>query len=52
MVSIIYGVSRNRTMGIGYDSHNESDSKKYDKPNTLQSYFVPSGKKVMLGLNV
>lgn len=40
---MIYGVSRNRTRGIGYDSDEESDSEKYDEPNTLQSNFVPLG---------
>lgn len=35
MASMIYGVSRNGTRGIGYDSNEESDFEKDDKPNTL-----------------
>lgn len=41
MASMIYGVSRNGTRVIGYDSDDESDSEKDDKLNTLQSHFVP-----------
>lgn len=44
MASMIYGVSKNWTRGIGYDSDDESDSEKDDKPNVLQSHFVPYGK--------
>lgn len=44
MASMIYGVSINETRGIGYDSDEESNSKKYDKLKTLHSYFVLSGK--------
>ncbi|XP_050916179.1 uncharacterized protein LOC127131293 [Lathyrus oleraceus] len=44
MASKIYGVSKNRTRGIGYDSDDEYDSEKDGKPNTLKSHFVPSGK--------
>ncbi|XP_050915187.1 uncharacterized protein LOC127130162 [Lathyrus oleraceus] len=47
MAPIIYGVSRNETRGIGYDSNDESDSEKEDKPNTLQSFLfgvIPKGK--------
>lgn len=44
MSSMIYGVTRNRTRGIGYDSDDEYDYEKDDKPNTLQSQFVPSWK--------
>ncbi|XP_050897905.1 uncharacterized protein LOC127104794 [Lathyrus oleraceus] len=45
MASMIYGVSRNGTRGIGYDYDEEYDCEKDDKPNTLQTYFVSSGKK-------
>lgn len=38
---MIYGFSRNMIRGIGYDSYDESDSEKDDKPNTLQSHFFP-----------
>jgi hypothetical protein len=41
MASMIYGVSRNKRRGIGYDYDEESDSEKDDKPNTFQSHFVP-----------
>lgn len=44
MTSVIYGVSKNKTMGVGYDSNDKSNSEKQDNPNTLQSYFVPYGK--------
>lgn len=44
MASMIYGVSRNGTRGIGYDSDNKYDSGKDEKTNSLQSHFVPSGK--------
>lgn len=44
MASMIYDISRNETMGIGYDVGDESDLEKDDKPNTLQSHFVPSRK--------
>ena len=43
MASIIYGVRRNNTKCIGYDSYEESDSEKENKPNTLHSYFVYAG---------
>ena len=43
MASMNYGVSRNGTRGIGYDSYEESYSEKEDKPNTLHSYFVSVG---------
>lgn len=44
MGSMIYSVSINGTKGIGYDSDDEFDSEKYDKQNTLHSYFVSSRK--------
>ena len=44
MDSMIYGVNRNGTTCIGYDSDDEFDSEKADKPNIIMSHFVPSGK--------
>ena len=44
MASMIYGVSKNRTMGIGYDSNDEFDFEKDEKPNTPQSHLFPYGK--------
>lgn len=44
MASMIYGVSRNETRGIGYDSDEESDFEKDDKSNTPKAHFVPFGK--------
>lgn len=44
MDSIIYGVSRNRTRGICYDSDEEFTSEKYDKSKTLYSHVIPFGK--------
>ena len=44
MTSMIYGVSRSKTRGIDYNSDEESDSEKDNKPNVLQSHFVPSRK--------
>ena len=52
MASMIYGVSRNETRGVGYDSDEESTSEKDDKPKTLHSHFVPSGKKMVLYLKI
>lgn len=43
MAFMIYGVRRNGTKGIGYDSYDESNSNKEDKPNILHYYFVSAG---------
>lgn len=44
MASMIYGVSKTGTRGTIYDSDDEYDFEKDDKPNTLHSHFVPYGK--------
>lgn len=44
MASMIYGVSKNGTRGIGYDFVEEYNSEKDDKPKTLHSHFFPYGK--------
>ena len=42
MDSMIYGVRRNSTRGIGYDSYEESDYEKEDKPNNIVHYYFLS----------
>ena len=44
MASMMHGVRINETRGIGYDSDEESNSKKDDKPKTFHSNFIPSSK--------
>lgn len=52
MASMIYGISRNGTRGISYDSDEESTSEKDDKPKTIHSHFPPLGNKMVLCLKV
>ena len=39
----MYGVRKNKTREIGYDSKWRINSEKYNKPKTLHSHFFPSG---------